>query len=106
MAIDIVDCFENNSSDSNYNQTFLKFKHESINQEINFDLNEILPINFPITITEVRYTLWQCKNTSPGSDQIPNVFLKKKLSNKTQDYLHKIFNYIWKNKVFPETRVT
>ena len=100
MANEIADSFAKNSSDSNYNSKFLEHKMENDNTEQTIDHNNYSRINTPIKLKEIKSTLKQCKNTSPGPDKIPNIFLKN-LPENGLTYLLKIYNLIWKSGVFP-----
>ncbi|XP_043264182.1 uncharacterized protein LOC122404313, partial [Colletes gigas] len=58
-------------------------------------------INVKISIAELQESLHKCKNSSPGPDKLPNIFIKK-LSIKALNYLLDLFNCIWCNNVFPK----
>lgn len=96
--------FMKNSSDSNFNEEFLKNKTEIERDKTNLDEPETAEsriLNNEITLLELQETLKQCKNTSAGPDGIPNVFLKN-LPHIAILYLLGIFNSIWLHNIFPE----
>ena len=101
----LANSFTSNSSNSNYDPDFLKYKEtiESLpgsdNNMDNSPNNDLL--NEDTTLQELRNTLQSSKNTSPGPDNIPNCFLKN-LPTNALNYLLNIFNTIWKTNVFPD----
>jgi len=96
------------SSNQNYEPDF--FPHKLIEESFLIDFSTIPDpslsyYNSPITENEVLFTLHQCsKNTAPGYDQIPFIFLQKLHPNAISFFtalLNRIFHsstfpYIWK----------
>lgn len=102
MSDMIAESFASISSDSNFTETFLNFKR-NFTQNINIDEQKdefIDPINNPISLKEYQHTLSLTGKTSPGPDNIPYEFIKY-LPKEGTEYVVKIFNFIWLNKVFP-----
>ena len=101
IANELADNYASNSSNANYAPNFIPFKIETENYiDQRIDENQNLVLNTPLLLSEVTSTLNQCKNTSPGPDNIPNVLLKK-LPIKSLKYLLDLLNCIWIYKVFP-----
>lgn len=98
----LAEKFAENSNDEKLDIEFLKFKTEIEASEI--DLNAIKnnddPINAEFSLLELKAVLSDSKNTSPGPDDIPNIFLKQ-LPNKVVNTLLKIYNYVWSHNLFP-----
>lgn len=59
------------------------------------------PINGPITMDELKFTLANSNNSSPGPDDIPNSFIKN-LPDSGIKYLLSLYNFIWLNQSFPD----
>ncbi|XP_076623123.1 uncharacterized protein LOC143342788 [Colletes latitarsis] len=95
--------FANNSSNENFDPNFLKIKasveensrHEHIVSQTNNH-----PRNMKILPTELQSALKSVKNSSPGPDSIPNIFIQQ-LPKAGISYLLDIYNCIWLNGVFP-----
>ena len=100
MSNEVAYSFAKNASDTNYNPKFREFKNQNSIQGMNSNLEDNSPINHSITTSEIRATLQQCKNTSPGPDKILHILLKN-LTDNSVAYLQKIYNLIWKYGVFP-----
>lgn len=101
IANALASTYQKNSSDTNYDTDFLKYKYENNNLNTNITDNNSSPLNSLITFSELKKTLKECKNTSPGPDKIPNNLLKN-LPDKALSYLLKIYNTIWSHGVFPK----
>lgn len=92
--------FEHISSSNNYNSLFLQNKHlaEAIPLFIPDGNNEVY--NFPLSSTELKIALSECRGSSPGPDNI-HYDMMKILSNDGMSILLYIYNKIWTNKIFP-----
>lgn len=95
------DSFETNSSDSNYSEEFQRYKAATETNNPIQITEDISPINKPITIFELEESIGSLKNSSPGPDNIPNVFIKN-LPQEAKTYLLAIYNKVWKSHHFPK----
>lgn len=103
IADKLAQTFAENSSNENYDQDFLQYKNSystKYNQQQVEDLDNSV-FNKKIEIVEISETLLTCKNSSPGPYQIPNIMLKN-LPQSALELIHKIFNKIWSDRVFPD----
>ena len=101
IANELADNYASISSNANYAPNFIPFKIETENTiDQRIDENQNLVLNTPLLLSEVTSTLNQCKNTSPGPDNILNVLLKQ-LPIKSLRYLLDLLHWIWIHKVFP-----
>ena len=96
--------FSENSSSNNYNKDFLEYKntienHPFTEPDSHITTNQVL--NNPITSTELKTEFKKSKNTSPGPDQIHNIFLKK-LPEDALKIFTIIFNLIWTKDLFSD----
>lgn len=96
--------FANNSSDSNYEPSFRVYKASSgtsINDILmaNTESNPI--INSQLQITEIQEALTGTKNSSPGPDNVFNIFLKM-LPPNAITYMTNLFNEILESGIYPE----
>lgn len=102
LANTLDDAFENNSSDKFYNDANFRIfrkNHEETNIEITDDNTH--PINYPISLEEIQSAINELKpGSSPGPDVISYDMLKQ-LPEQTINQIHKIYDYIWTNNVFP-----
>ena len=104
----LADKFAENSSDLNYTKEFLQYKQNlSRLPDTDEDWTDIyiynqLPFNTKISMTELENTVQSSKNTSPGPDLIPNLFIKQ-LPLTALETLLKIYNAMWPNQLFPNT---
>ena len=57
-------------------------------------------INAPLTMQELKIAVSSSKNPSPGPDGIPAILIKY-FSESSLKFLLKLYNLIWKSKVFP-----
>lgn len=101
----LAEAFAQNSSDENFDKKFLTYKN-NIEQQMTHHVHtpppeEIVYINTKIEEAELLSTLKSCKNSSPGPDGIPNIFIKE-LPYRALKYLQEIYNLIWQNNVFPD----
>ncbi|XP_076546328.1 uncharacterized protein LOC143305685 [Osmia lignaria lignaria] len=94
--------FANNSSTMNYDEDFRQYKGNREEETINVtdDLNHPF-LNTPISERELNEAISRSKNSSPGPDNIPNIFIKI-LPPIGMKILLDIFNIIWSNHVFPK----
>lgn len=94
--------FQLNSKDSNFSESFLSYKEALELQAIqpNHDVNS--PVNEPLSMNELDDALRSVHDTSPGSDEIPYIFLKN-LPAVAKIHLLSIFNKIWHSHDFPVT---
>ena len=72
---------------------------ENLNAFDTDNSNEIL--NAPISLEKITSIIQLCKNSAPGSDQIPNVLIKN-LPNEAIIYIEKLTKTIWFNGSFPK----
>lgn len=93
--------FEKVAGDRNYSAEFKIFKDQTESQEIVFDMNQRHPINSPITRAELEEALKDSRNSAPGPDDVPVIFLQH-LPEKAKAYLLKIFNDVWQRQYVPE----
>ena len=102
IADELAKTFAKNSSDENYQNSFLIKKNNSIlSQKFATQSNTKMDtlLNSEIDIKEITEILNGCKNSSPGPDLIPNILLKN-LPESAIDYLAKLLNMIWTGEVF------
>ncbi|XP_057660735.1 uncharacterized protein LOC130896571 [Diorhabda carinulata] len=92
--------YQEQSSTSNFTRDFLNYKAQIEQTPISFEDTLDNPLNLPITIEELDSSLEKMKNSSPGPDNIPVIFLKY-LPPSAKRHLLKLFNKIWEDKVFP-----
>ena len=101
MANILADTFAANSSNENFSPEFLRHKKT---MEDNFtrtdDCDNETGINAPLTIQELKIAISSSKNSSPGPDGIPAILIKY-FSESLLKFLLKLYNLIWKSKVFP-----
>lgn len=94
-----------NSSDDNYSEHFLKHKHSRESSQVitepNTENKKHETLNLPISLSELKSALERCRNSSPGPDNIPYMFLKH-LSAAAMQHLLNMYNIIWKTNQFPE----
>lgn len=93
--------FESSSSDENYEEEFLRYR--SSREEGFQDLfpSNSEPVNSLITFEELNDALGSTKDSSPGPDGIPVVFLKR-MSDRAKHHLLQIFNKVWNEHCFPD----
>ncbi|XP_076385704.1 uncharacterized protein LOC143264092 [Megachile rotundata] len=94
--------FAKNSSNENFDLNFLKIKDspvESARIEPIDSLAKNHPLNTEISYAELQSVLKSAKKSSPGPDNIPNVFIQQ-LSREGLNYLLDLYNCIWLNGVF------
>lgn len=100
MSDILASTYQEYSSTDNYTA---EFQNKKLTQEQNpiplEDLNN-LALNTPISLEEFLNVLQNYKNSSPGPDNIPIIFLQN-LTLKSKEHLLKIYNFILRNNVFP-----
>lgn len=77
--------------------------YKKINEETNIEIidDNTQPINYPISLEEVQSAINDLKpRSSPGPDGISYDMLKQ-FPEETINQIHKIYDYIWTNNVFP-----
>ena len=101
MAEELAKSLSQNSSSSNYNTTFSKFKQNSEKQKIDFTSSDQENYNEPFTINELENSISDLSFTAPGPDGILNEILSH-LPSDSKILLLKIFNTIWEGHTFPD----
>lgn len=91
---------EETFSTENYNEDFKQAKVVEEATPLNFTYNSDDPINAPINMTELIAVLKRSKNSAPGPDDIPSLFIKN-LTAGSLDYLLMIYNKVWTEHLFP-----
>nr|CAH7756748.1 unnamed protein product [Callosobruchus chinensis] len=86
-----------NSSNENYNHEFIEHKTDIERIPISIN-NSSDPINTPISEAELQEALMDLKDTSPGPDDIPPIFLKN-LPYAAKQHLLRVYNTIWSQHV-------
>ena len=93
--------YENYSSNQNFTQEFSSYKQRIEKVPINIADENDSPLNILITKQELEDALSIIKNSSPGPDSIPAIFLKN-LPETGKDFLLHIYNHIWTKQKFPK----
>lgn len=93
--------FQNNSSTSNYNEKFQKFKTEKEKEKIDFHSRNEEKYNLPFNMSELETALQRTKETATGPDQIHYQIIKH-LPNNAMKTLLDIFNMTWESENFPK----
>lgn len=101
IAEALAETYEQNASDSNHHQAFIEHKNQVENQPIPPFTSVNDHLNIPITINELDDVLPHCKNSSPGSDNLPYAFLQH-LPRNGKEQLLRIYDKILKAQTFPE----
>lgn len=104
--IDIAEAFAEKysraSSDENYDQSFIQYKHaREASDIIQHTGTERHPLNVPISINEMEDVLKNSKDSSPGPDNISYAFLKQ-LPDNAKQFLLKLYNKIYLSHQFPK----
>ncbi|CAH1720846.1 unnamed protein product [Aphis gossypii] len=94
-----------NSSDENYNATFLNNNIHMRNQHytscINPNLDEQIKLNSPIQLAEMVRATSKCTSLAPGPDGIPYCFIHN-LPISALDSIIMVFNKIWSSGAIPK----
>ena len=101
VAEELAKSLSKNSSSSNYNSTFSKFKQNSEKQNIDFTSTDQENYNDPFTINELENSISELSFTAPGPDGILNEILSH-LPTDSKILLLQIFNTIWQDGTFPD----
>lgn len=92
------DFFYHNSSDENYNITFLEnnihMRNQNFISNINPYLNEQIKLNSPIHLADMNRVLSKCTSAAPGPDGIPYKFIHN-LPVSALNSIIKVYNKIW-----------
>lgn len=96
----LAEKFQAASSTSNYNTEFSNYRTKTEREEL-FVNNAENELNMVISYEELEEAMQSFRNTSPGPDDIPIVFLKN-LPTKAKKHLLKLFNIIWSTHSFPK----
>ena len=100
VADKLGESFADISSEANCTQKFLRFK-KKMEKKFNFSTNAKLEYNLPFTKEELDAAFDGCGDTAAGPDEIHNKLLKN-LSEGSKQYLLDLFNFIFKEGIFPE----
>lgn len=92
--------FQNISSDSSYNSEFKTYKLKQESLPIHLEGGNGEQYNLPITIEEMEHALLQCKDTSPGPDNICYAMIKN-LSETAKNKIVHVFNVIFESDEYP-----
>ena len=101
IANTIGKSFSQNSSSSNYNDHFKRFKYQTEKSKINFSSSSQQDYNQNFTINEIKSCISELKNTAAGPDEIHNIIIQH-LPEETIKLLLEIFNNIWQTHSFPD----
>lgn len=97
--------FQTNSSDDNYDTTFINNNILNRNSQyisnISPSSQDQIHLNFPISINELNWAISKCSSLSPGPDDIPYIFLQN-LPLSALVYILHIYNKIWNNGMLPK----
>ncbi|GFU70745.1 putative RNA-directed DNA polymerase from transposon X-element [Trichonephila clavipes] len=94
--------FQSVSSAASYNSRFLEIKRRAERTPINFSTRSFFPYNCNFTLTELKKSLIQAHNTSPGPDGITYTMLRHLHPNSLVNILF-LFNRVWKEHCFPSS---
>lgn len=95
--------FSKTASDMNYDSQFLQFKNQAEQNVI--DTHEAYPedpLNYPVSLCELEDALCSCKNSAPGPDNIPFLFIKH-FPPVAKHFLLEYYNKIFLSHQFPRT---
>lgn len=101
IAEELANAYCLHSKNDNYDPDFLVFKQKQEKNTIMIHENAD-PINTPISLHEFNDALHELKNTSPGPDDIPPIFLKN-LPSSAKHHLLQIYNSVWSQHLYPNT---
>ena len=93
--------FASTSSTRNYSNSFQNIKQQEEANPLNFNVRNEEIYNKPITMSEMLSALSQCRNTSPGPDEISYDMIRK-LPPIAKNHILEIFNCIFENGEFPD----
>lgn len=93
--------FYSNSSDTNYNESFLNKnltnKHRRLQSNINPSNRDQHHLNIPISLKERSWAQSKCSSLSPGPNEIPYSFLHNIPPSATHFVFH-LYNKIWNTR--------
>jgi hypothetical protein len=98
----MANTFAANSSNNNYNKTFLKIKQKIEQQPLNIDINYVADYNADFTEEKLMSALDNCSGTSPGPDGVEYDLIKQ-LDRPIKLILLRIYNNIWNSGEFPDS---
>ena len=87
-------------SKKNTRPPYNRYRIQEENNNLDFTTLKTEPYNLPFTMKELTSALSNCKDTSPGPDDIPYAMIKQS-SHETKVFLLSIINRIWKESNFP-----
>ena len=102
IANTLAETFSANSSSTNSNTEFHKYKDKKEKQKLNFKSDNTESYNGLFSWSELKETIQKSRSTAVGSDEIHYEFLRH-LPSKSLKYLLTELNYIWKNSKLPES---
>jgi len=98
--------FHSNSSDNNYNESFLNNYPTSRQHLLQLNYSPLNQdqhhLNTPISAKELNWALSKCSSLSPGPDEIPYSFLHNLPSSAIKFLLH-LYNKIWNTGEIPKS---
>ncbi|XP_074026206.1 uncharacterized protein [Leptinotarsa decemlineata] len=100
IADALASTLQKHSSNKTYTSQFITRKLVEESTPLSYDELTEDPMNYPITMKELSVILEETKNSTPGPDDIPIIFLKM-LSQNAKKLLLKMYNVIWNTHVFP-----
>ena len=90
------------SSSTNSNIEFLKYKDKKEKQKLNFTSGDTESYNKLFSLSELKEVIQKSHNTAVSPDEIHYEFLRQ-LPSKSLEYLLTALNDIWKNSKLPES---
>lgn len=90
------------SSDASYTDDFLRHKTLEESNPLPFGGGDDCHYNVPFTMTELRYALQHCSDSTPGPDKIPYALVRN-LHDKALVFLLCMFNQFWQDHFFPNS---
>lgn len=98
----LAEHFQHTCSSQNYSPNFVVYKKQVESLPFHFTSQDELSYNAPLSITELQYCLSHSKQSSPGPDTIPYLFIQK-LPPTSKIKILKLFNLIFDSGVYPES---
>jgi ribonuclease HI len=98
----MADTFAANSSNSNYDGTFLNIKQNIEQTALNININNAADYNVDFIEEEMMSALDDCSGTSPGPDGVEYDLIKQ-LDRPIKLILLRIYNNIWNTGDFPDS---
>lgn len=101
IATIIANTIADKSADQNFNLDFIEHKiHQERTPTYDFNYDES-PLNLPISKDELTYHISNSRQSAPGPDNIPFVFIQN-LPQMAVNKLLELFNRIWTDQTFPK----